>query len=142
MTGSAKIEASSDMRRYESHKNILDPEGNAILQEDHNYITIRGYYNGPDHWVASQKGPLYVPVDLASAVGKGLIDESQCRMMLEKVKENLRNVNYDGSLLKPDDLLLATDGKGDIVKNYSGGPLVVICNFELIWESSKVRTVR
>jgi hypothetical protein len=143
MTGSAKIEASSDIRRYESHKNILDPEGNAILQENHNYITIRGYYNGPDHWVAAQKGgPLYVPVDLAKAVGKGLIDESQCRMMLEKVKENLRNVNYDGSLLKPDDLLLATDGKGDIVKDYSGGPLVVICNFELIWESSKVRTVR
>ncbi len=48
MTGSDKVEVSADMRRYESHRNILDPEGNPILQENHNYITIRGYYNGPD----------------------------------------------------------------------------------------------
>jgi hypothetical protein len=45
MTGSAKIEPSTDIRKYESHKNILDPEGNLILQENHNYITI-SYYNG------------------------------------------------------------------------------------------------
>ena len=41
MTGSKKIEASTDLRKYESHKNILDTEGNPILQETHNYITIR-----------------------------------------------------------------------------------------------------
>lgn len=134
MTGTAKVEASADLRRYESHKNILDPDGNPILQENHNYITIRGYYNGPDHWVAEQVGPLHVPVDLAKAVDRGLIDEAQCRMMLDKVKENLRNAGYDGSLLKPNDLLLATDGNGQIVKDASGNPLVIICNFELIWK--------
>ncbi|HDH12582.1 MAG TPA: hypothetical protein ENG83_10390 [Nitrospirae bacterium] len=134
MTGSTKIEASADTRKYESHKDISDPEGNPILQENHNYITIRGYYNGPDHWVAEQTGPLYVPLNLIRAVDKGLIDESQCRMLLEQVKENLRNVDYDGSLLKPNDLLLAVNSKGGIVKNISGGPLVVICNFEHIWK--------
>jgi hypothetical protein len=141
MTGSTKIEESADIRKYESHKNILDPEGNSVLQENHNFITIRGYYNGPDHWVAEQTGLLYVPVDFAKAVDKGLIDESQCRRLLEKVKENLRNVNYDGSLLKPDDLLLATNSRGGIVKDNSGSPLVIICNFELIWKCSNVRTL-
>ncbi len=134
MTGSDKIEASSDVRKYESHKNILDPEGNPILQEKHNYITIRGYYNGPDEWVAAQAGPLYVPVDLEKAVTKGLIDKAQCRMFLRKVKENLINNNYDGSLLKPNDLLLAINSKGDIVRDDLGCPLVIICNFELIWK--------
>ncbi|HYA11992.1 MAG TPA: hypothetical protein VEF37_03300, partial [Thermodesulfovibrionales bacterium] len=133
MTGSAKIEASSDLRKYESHKNILDPEGNSILQENHNYITIRGYYNGPDYWVAEQTGLLYVPVDLFRAVKKGIIDESQCKMLLERVKENLKNVNYDGSLLKPNDLLLAIDRNGEIVGDNSGNTLVVICNLERIW---------
>ncbi|MBI4848429.1 MAG: hypothetical protein HY808_07635 [Nitrospirae bacterium] len=134
MTGTSKIEVSADIRKYESHKNILDPEGNPILQENHNYITIRGYYNGPDQWVAEQKGALYVPVDLSRAITKGLIDETQCRMLLKKVKENLMDVNYDGSLLKLNDLLLAVNSKGEIVKDSSGNTLVIICNFELIWK--------
>ena len=134
MTGSMKVEASADMRRYESHKNIPDPEGNPILQENHNYITIRGYYNGPDSWVAEQTGPLHVPVDLSKAVYRGLIAESQCRMLLDKVKEKLRKAGYDGSLLKPNDLLLATDGNGKVVEDHAGDPLVIICNFELIWK--------
>ena len=134
MTGTSKIETSTDTRRYESHNNILDPEGNPILQENHNYITIRGYYNGPDQWVAQQKGTLYVPVDLARAVTKDLINETQCRLLLNKVKENLKDVGYDGSLLKPNDLLLATSDKNEIMRDSTGNPLVIICNFELIWK--------
>lgn len=136
MTGTSKIETSTDTRRYETHKNILDPEGNPILQENHNFITIRGYYNGPDQWVAQQKGTLYIPVDLARAVTKDLIDETQCRLLLNKVKENLKDVGYDGSLLKPNDLLLATSDKNEIMRDSTGNPLVIICNFELIWKVS------
>ncbi|MBI4843920.1 MAG: hypothetical protein HY809_06305 [Nitrospirae bacterium] len=134
MTGSPKIEASSDRRRYESHKGISDPDGAPLLQENHNYITIRGYYNGPDHWVAEQTGSLYMPVDLNKAVYKGIIDNSQSSMLLNKVKDNLMDVGYDGSLLKPDDLLLVTDSDGKVVKDETGNPLVVICNFQLIWK--------
>ncbi len=136
MTGSFKIEASSDFRRYESHKNILDPEGNPILQENRNYITIRGYYNGPDHWVAEQRGSLYIPVDLEKAVYKGIINESECSVLVEWVKEKLKNAGYDGSLLKANDLLLVIDDNEEIMKNNSGKPEVIICNFELIWKIS------
>lgn len=136
MTGSGKVEASADMRRYAAHMNILDPEGNPILQENRNYITIRGYYNGPDNWVAEQTGPLQVPVDLAKALYRGLIDKTKCRVMTDKVKENLRKAGYDGSLLKPNDLLLAIDSNGEIVLDASGEPLVLICNFEFIWKLS------
>jgi len=134
MTGTSKIETSSDTRRYESHMNVLDPEGNPILQENHNYITIRGYYNGPDEWVAQQKGALYVPVDLARAVSRELIDETQGRLLLNKIKENLKDVGYDGSLLKPNDLLLATNNDNEVVRDNTGNPLVIVCNFELIWK--------
>jgi len=135
MTGSSKIEKSSDTRRYESHKDLLDPEGEPILQENHNYITIRGYYNGPDDWVAEQAGALYVPIDLSKAVTTGLLDEPQCRRLLEKVKEKLRSVNYDGSQLMFNDLLLATHGESEIIIDDSGDPVVIICNFEQIWKS-------
>ena len=138
MTGTKKIESSDDTSRYESHKEILDPEGSPILREEHNYITIRGYYNGPDNWVAEQEGPLYVPVDLHNAVEKSIIDESVCQTLLNNVKYNLKNVGYDGSLLKPDDLLLSLDSNNEIIKDNSGRPLVVICNFEHIWKNTKV----
>jgi hypothetical protein len=135
MTGTTKIEPSVDFRKYDSHKDILDPEGNPVLRENHNYITIRGYYNGPDYSVAEQ-GPLYMPIDLARAVYQGNIDESTCQMLLHKVKENLKSAGYDGSLLKANDLLLAIDSNGKIMNNSYGEPQVIICNFELIWKIS------
>ncbi len=135
MTGTTKIEPSVDFRKYDSHKDILDPEGNPVLRENHNYITIRGYYNGPDYSVAEQ-GPLYMPIDLSRAVYQGNIDEATCQMLFHKVKENLKRAGYDGSLLKANDLLLAIDSKGKIMNNTHGEPEVIICNFELIWKIS------
>ena len=135
MTGSTKIEPSADFRRYESHKKILDPEGNPILQENRNYITIRGYYNGPDCSVAEQ-GPLYMPMDLSKALYNGLIDENLCGRLLDRVRKRLREAGYDGSLLKANDLLLAVDSNREIMNNSYGEPEVIICNFELIWKIS------
>jgi hypothetical protein len=133
MTGTEKIEPSVDCRRYDSHRGIPDPEGNSILQENHNYITIRGYYNGPDYSVAEQ-GPLYMPTDLAKATYQGNINEATCQRLLDRLKENLRKVGYDGSLLKANDVLLAIDSSGRIMNNSDGEPEVILCNFELVWK--------
>jgi len=134
MTGSKKIEASTDVRKYESHKDLLDPEGNPVLQEHHNYITIRGYYNGPDQWVADNRDALYTPVDLSRSIEKGIINEAQSRLFLDTVKAKLQMHGFDGSSLKTNDLLLAVDDNGEIMKNRAGEPQVIICNFELIWK--------
>jgi hypothetical protein len=133
-TGSAKVERSLDSRRYESHRTILDMDGAPILGEDHNYISIRGYYNGPDEWVSKNENALLTPIDLARAFRKKVVDESQSRQYLEKVVARLREAGYDGSLLKPNDLLLAMDAGGAIIKDRSGKPDVIICNFEVIWK--------
>jgi hypothetical protein len=133
MTGTTKIEPSADFRKYDSHRSIVDPEGNPILQENHNYITIRGYYNGPDESVA-EKGALYTPVDLSKAVYQDIIDRKTCLSLLNRVKERLAQNGYDGSLLKDNDLLLAVDSKGRIMNNRDGEPEVIVCNFELIWK--------
>jgi hypothetical protein len=136
MTGSAKVERSVDPRKYESHKDVLDSDGNPVLVEDHNYITIRGFYNGPDEWVSKHEGELLSPIDLRKAVKKNIITDSQCSAFLEKVVTRLRGAGYDSSLLKPNDLLLAIDSKGEIMKDKSGEPDVIICNFEVIWKVS------
>ncbi len=60
-------------------------------------------------------------------------------MLLEKVKVNLANAGYYGSLLKPNDLLLAVDRAGKIMNNRSGEPEVILCNFELVWKISDTK---
>ncbi|MDP3112533.1 MAG: hypothetical protein Q8M71_10575, partial [Thermodesulfovibrionales bacterium] len=65
---------------------------------------------------------------------RGIINESECQILLDKAKERLKNAGYDGSLLKVNDLLLAINDEGEIMKNNSGEPEVIICNFELIWK--------
>jgi hypothetical protein len=134
MTGSIKLEASIDFRKYETHQEFLDSEGNPILQESHNYITIRGYYNGPDHWVAEHEGPLFAPIDLSKAPSKGILNESTCQELLNSVKKKLDNIGYDGTLLKTNDLLLAMGNSGSLMKNDSGEPEAIICNFDRIWK--------
>ncbi|MBI5641260.1 MAG: hypothetical protein HZA17_12630 [Nitrospirae bacterium] len=134
MTGSTKIEASTDVRKYEAHRDLLDPEGNPVLQERHNYITIRGYYNGPDQWVAEHEEALYTPIDLSKAAYRGIINEADIGRFLADVKESLKQNGFDGSSLKANDLLLAIDESGEVMKNGSGEPQVIICNFELIWK--------
>jgi hypothetical protein len=135
-TGSLKIEISADNRKYQSHKSIVDSDGAPVLAAEHNYITIHGYYNGPDEWVSQQSGSLLTPMDLGKAVRKKLIDAGQSKAFLEKVVARLRAAGYDGSLLKPNDLLIAQDDKGQIVKDKAGEPDVIICNFEVIWKLS------
>ncbi len=134
MTGSLKIELSADARKYQTHRDIVDDGGNPVLDVQHNYITIRGYYNGPDEWVSEHEGALLTPVDLAKAVRKKIITEAESRSFLEKVVARLRGAGYDGTLLKPNDLLLAVDANGEIMKDKAATPDVIICNFEVIWK--------
>jgi hypothetical protein len=133
-TGSFKIEVSVDPRKYQSHANILDTDGKPVLDIQHNYITIRGFYNGTDEWVSEHGDELLTPVDLAKAVQKKLITDTQSRKFLEKTVARLREAGYDGSLLKPNDLLLSLDTRGEIVKDKAGEPDIIICNFEVIWK--------
>jgi hypothetical protein len=105
-----------------------------VLAAEHNYITIRGYYNGPDEWVPENEDQLLTPVDLAKAVRKGIIDAAQGRTYLDRIISRLRDAGYDGSLLKMNDLLLAVNSRGEVAKDRSGEPDLIVCNFETLWK--------
>jgi hypothetical protein len=132
-TGSFKVEISQDPRKYQSHAGLKDEEGNSVLDVQHNYITIRGFYNGPDEWVSQHEGALLTPMDFARATKKKIITEAQSSALLEKTIDRLRAAGYDGSLLKPNDLLISLDPKNRIVLAPDNDPDVIICNFEMIW---------
>jgi hypothetical protein len=90
------------------------------------HITIRGYYKPTS---GCQQGP--------AATGrscKGLVDAAQGRTYLDRVISRLRDAGYDGSLLKMNDLLLAMNSRGEVVKDRSGEPDLIVCNFETLWK--------
>jgi hypothetical protein len=131
-TGTTKIETSTDPRRFDSHALLRDPCGQPILFSDHNYITLRGYFNGPDEWVAQQSGQLCKPIDLDSARAKGLIDATLRESLFRQLLSDLKNIGFDGSLLGGNDLLLALDPQSKFLEKKPGVPEVRIGNLELV----------
>jgi len=131
-TGSSKLVEYSDSSRFDSHADILAPDGAPVLCPDHDYITIRGYFNGPDHWVAEQNGPLYRPLDLMQAVTNAIITKEEKKQLFDIVRQRLKNIGFDGSLLEANDMLLAISRNGEFLRDEEGKPEVRICNFELI----------
>jgi hypothetical protein len=132
VTGSFKLEQSADMSRFTSHKYLVAPDGSPALREDHNYITIRGYYNGSDRWVAEQDSHLLRPIDLVEAFSAGIIDKPAYLRIFDSLQRNLEAIGYDGALLSGNDILLTVDAEGVVTKNTDGAPDARICNFELV----------
>jgi len=132
MTGSEKLEESTDKRKYESHRSLWGPDGKPILREDHNYITIRGYYNGPDSWVAKQEGQLDRPINLIAALAEGFVSSAEYDAVLETTRAKMKSLGYDGSLLHGNDLIVAITPENEVIKDAQGKPEARICNFELI----------
>jgi hypothetical protein len=134
MTGSEKVEPVTDSRRFESHHGLFSTDGHPLLRFDRNYVTIRGYFNGPDEWVATHEGKLCQPHDLHEAAVTGLIPREDCEKLLLSARARLANLRYDGRLLELNDLLISVDPAGQIVRDKEYLPEVRICNFELIYK--------
>jgi len=132
MTGTTRAEPFIDPRRYDSHRSLCGTDGKPLLRENHDYITLRGYFNGPDWWVARQTDRLCRPLNLEQALTKDLIGSSLYAKLFDTIQRKLDNAGYDGSLLKANDLLLALDPGNALLKDGDGIPEVRICNCELI----------
>ena len=132
MTGSEKVEPVADPRRYAAHRDLLALDGRPALREDRNYVTIRGFYNGSDQWVAGQEGVLCQPVDLRKAAEESLLPRETCRELHASTLDRLRALRFDGGLLELNDLLISLDPHGHIVTDAAGRPEVRLCNLELV----------
>jgi hypothetical protein len=131
MTGSAKTEQSTDKRKYESHSHLVNSQGEPLLREDRNFISIRGFFNGTDSWVAGSH-ELLKPMSLIQAELDGIISSKSKALLREAIIARLINIGIDGSLLEANDLIVSLDSKNNIVTTEDNLPEVRICNFELL----------
>ena len=134
MTGSTKVEGVSDTSRFESHRDLCAIDGSPILRENRNYISIRGFYNGPDSWVAEQVGALYEPIDLIQAIEREVFSEERARKLFTVLQEQLQVAGFCGDFLSLNNVLIARRPDGIVVLNAEGQPETRISNFEAIYK--------
>jgi hypothetical protein len=134
MTGhSSKVSSRlADPRRYETHADLLTPEGHPILSERHQYLSIWGYWNGPDEELAVKDEVLYQGVDALAAYWEGRLTQREYFRLMRTTKKRLAAAGVEDLSLRGHHLLLSVDREQRLARDKKGTPLVRICNFELL----------
>ena len=122
----------SDRRRYDHHADITTPDGTPVLQPNHVYIIIFGYWNGPDEWLAESDQEYVRAISALSAWREGLIDEDIYLRLMQRTRDRLIAVGTEDLNLRGNHLLLSLSPDGDLITDPDGLPTVRICNFELL----------
>ncbi len=134
MTGRRMTVSSSlvDHSRYESHTEQETPDGQPILSRHHEYLTIWGYWNGPDDALAAKDEPIYKGIDALAAYRDDRLTKSDYFRVMRATKKRLAAVNVEDLSLRGNHLLLSIDREQQLSREKGGLPLVRVCKFELL----------
>jgi hypothetical protein len=121
-----------DDSRYNSHKDLLTPDGKPILRRQHDYIIFWGYWNGPDELLAVADESPYQGVDALLCHRKGLLAKHIYLRLAKIAKSKLASLGIEDLNLKGNHILLSVDNGGRLVKGHKGLPEMRLSNFELL----------
>jgi hypothetical protein len=122
----------ADPRRFRAFADYRSPDGHALLAEDHDYITVWGFWNGPDEMLAAQDGQYYRGVNVEQALREELISNETAAELVERARQRLQQCGFEDLNLKPDHLLISFTPDNELVKDTLGKPQLRLCNFELV----------
>jgi len=122
----------ADARRYQALSHILTPDGEPAMRSDHDYITIWGYWNGPDELLAARDLYHYRSINAERACLNGLISERVLAELLERAKANLAQHGFEDLSLRGSHLLLSIGPDDVLVRDPFGQPEVRLCSLELV----------
>ena len=134
MTGhkSDTSDSAVDGSRYESHRRWTGPDGHPILSPHHDYMTVWGYWNGPDEMLAVKDEEVYRGINATAAREGGLLTQDLLTQTMQTTAERLSAAGIEDLHFKGNHLLLSVDRSGRLVTDERGIPSVRICNFELL----------
>jgi hypothetical protein len=142
MTGSKREPGhpAADERRFIELAQLLTPEGEPVLRKGCNYITVWGYWNGPDELLAAQDDCHYTALNAKHACAEHLISVPVMEELLRAKAGKLAQCGLEDLNLKPDHLLISFDARQELVLDAAGKPEVRLCNFELVRRRSSGNT--
>ncbi len=121
-----------DDNRYESHAQLATPDGHAILSRQHEYVTIWGYWNGPDDALAVKDEPIYTGIDALAAYREGRLSQRGYVKVMRAAKQRMAAMGVEDLSLRGTHLLLSIDRDERLALDEKGLPMMRICNFELL----------
>jgi len=121
-----------DSSRYRSHAGICSPDGLPVLDESHDYVTIWGFWNGPDEKLAECDANYYEAVDALRAYREGLLTRDEYLALVSEVRRRMAIAEVEDLNLRGNHLMLSLDATGTLLRDAQGLPEVRICNFELL----------
>ena len=122
-----------DNRRYETHQHLVTVEGKPVLRNDHDYIIIWGYWNGPDDMLAARDGDYFEGINALRAWREGIIAEDEYVGLMKRTREKLRGLKVEDLNLRGSHILLSRRfSTGELIRDQNGFPETRICNFELL----------
>jgi len=137
MTGSLRDSnrALKDDRRFAALSRLMNPEGKPLLGRDRDYITVWGFWNGPDPMLAEDDSRQYQAADAEKACEQNLIDQATLDNLLALKTERLQRCGFEDLHPKADHLLVSFDPDGNMLRDDQGVPDIRLCNFELVRKS-------
>jgi hypothetical protein len=122
----------ADHRHYRHLAAWRTPDGEPALSEDHEYITIWGFWNGPDEVLARYDGQYYRGLNAEQASRDRLITPEMMMELVDLVRARLQQAGFEELNLKADHLLLSFSPQNRLTLDTLGKPEVRLCNFELM----------
>jgi len=134
MTGnsSGMEEGIVDESRFISHRQILAPNNEPVLKRDHDYITVWGFWNGPDEFLAESDIEYCSGISALNAFRRELITDYEFFTLMEQVKKLLYKNGYENVGLRGSHVLLSMHSNGELMRDGKGRLEVRLCNFEFI----------
>jgi hypothetical protein len=121
-----------DLSRYQKLADCRTPDGEPVLQPDHEYITIWGFWNGADKLVATHRGPSYRGLDAEAACLEGIINDETLADLVYHAETRLRRRGFEHLYLRPNHLLVSVDASRRLVRDRTGQPELRLSNFEFL----------
>jgi hypothetical protein len=126
----------SDERHYAALADLRTPDGDPAVRKEYDYITVWGFWNGPDELLAAQDGKFYQAVNVKRAFTDKLISRQTMMELTRMMAARLARCGFEDLNLKPDHLLISFDPAQQLVRDTLGKPELRLCNFELIRRQS------
>lgn len=121
-----------DEGRIYSHADLRTPDGEPLLDAEYDYITVWGFWNGPDEMLARKDGDYYRGVNADRACRHGILTPAEAEECLDRTRRRLAAAGLEALDLKKDHLLISIDPKGCLVRDAEGRIETCLCNFQLI----------
>lgn len=134
MTGSKRDPSRSvaDERRFKSLAHLRTLDGEPVLKPEHDYISIWGFWNGPDELLAADDKRSYHAVNARHAFANKKISREILQEIMRLKSERLARSGFEELNPKPDHLLISFDTQEHLVIGPENKPEARLCNFELI----------